>query len=56
MNEKDECPLFTLIEARETLDVVFSAITRDATIVGVHGQVIDHLREHGFAEVHVPSP
>ncbi len=44
-----------LIEAREALEFVLSVIACDAPTEGVHGQVIDYLRENGLAGGHEPS-
>jgi hypothetical protein len=44
-----------LIEAREPLDLVFAGIARNAAMKCVQPQMIHHLRENIFAQVH-PFP
>jgi hypothetical protein len=45
-----------LVLAREALDRAITAVTRHSAPKGVHRQVVDQLREHQLALVHVHAP
>ena len=51
-----ECPAQVLVETGKTYDLAVAAIALYATPKGVHGQMIDDLRENEFAYIHGPCP